>query len=339
MRDHRISMNSEVPSDVESRATDPGEPGPVKQLPSGPSPASGEGNRVWHVPPFRYSALLRVLTVHLSRAPWPWGEHIMAVLGVVQGLIRPSRFRWALDWARGQRPGPLAARRLALSLLWHRGRFLAKEALVGVDHLEILRRSSVVNGAVHLGGSAAAKPGNLLLGFHLGPAVAPIVLRAHGLSLIEAVEWPLLTPGGEQDPFLHPSEVLPIYGELPSERARELYRARRFLLQGHTLFITGDGRIGKELFRIPVPGGDAVIRRGWWILRRQTKAPTLPVLNHSEGSRVTVTIYPPLPSPDPDAARDLDMCREHLSVVITQYVRRFPGQCLSLAFAWREQER
>lgn len=96
--------------------------------------------------------------------------------------------------------------------------------------------------------------------------------------------------------------------------------------------ITADGPVGAEAFRIPLPGGPAIIRSGWLALRRHAGAPTLPILSHLEGRRQIVTIHPPLPEPQTDPVGDALACRDVLSPLLWDYVRRFPEQCRSLAF-------
>ena len=77
------------------------------------------------------------------------------------------------------------------------------------------------------------------------------------------------------------------------------------------------------------------IRSGWLSLRRATGAPVLPVLSHLEGHVQIVTIHRPLPAPVHDAALDVEACRRALGDVLSDYVRRFPEQCPTLAFARR----
>jgi len=104
------------------------------------------------------------------------------------------------------------------------------------------------------------------------------------------------------------------------------------LLDGKTVYMMADGGSGTEAFRVPLPGGPAFIRSGWLTLRRQTGAPVLPVFTHLEGRAQIVRVHPPLPSGEPDPARDLEACRDVLERLLVDYLRRFPEQCYSLAF-------
>jgi len=46
---------------------------------------------------------------------------------------------------------------------------------------------------------------------------------------------------------------------------------------------------------------------------------------------VVVTVHAALPAPTPDPLQDLAACRDALSRLLQEYVRRFPEQCVSLA--------
>ena len=59
----------------------------------------------------------------------------------------------------------------------------------------------------------------------------------------------------------------------------------------------------------------------------------MPVLARREGRYVVMTVHLPLPPPDPDQARDVAACRAALAPIIEDYVRRYPAQCYTLAFA------
>src|SRR6185369_9807063 len=115
-------------------------------------------------------------------------------------------------------------------------------------------------------------------------------------------------------------------------RARALYRARRILLDGGSIFITADGP-GTAAFEVPLPGGSARICAGWLLLRQTTGACVLPVLSHMEGRTQVVTVHPALAPLDADPVRDLDVCRGELERLLADHVRRFPEQCYMLAFA------
>jgi lauroyl/myristoyl acyltransferase len=107
---------------------------------------------------------------------------------------------------------------------------------------------------------------------------------------------------------------------------------RRLLADRRFVFLAADGPFGGELFRLDLPGYSPVIKTGWFVLRRQLRLRTLPVLAHDEGSQRIVTIYPPLPAPTGDEAADKAICREVLTTVLGDYVRRYPSQCRYLAF-------
>ena len=62
-----------------------------------------------------------------------------------------------------------------------------------------------------------------------------------------------------------------------------------------------EGMRGRVTFTVPLPGQDEEINEGWFVLRRRTGLPTLPVLAHAEGGTVVVTVHPPLPDPPPTA--------------------------------------
>jgi len=295
-------------------------------------PAASGRTELWPVRPISYSPAVKAVNRGLNLLPWPWGEDMMALLGVVQAFARVSRLRRALRWAAAQ-PGARGRWGLALSLLSHHGRFIAMEALVGIREPEALRRHLIVEGEEHLI-KAAEKGGTLLLGFHLGPSHVPLALRVigHRVTLVGDLEHSGRRPGATWLPFLNPSESLSISGRKPGGRLGGLYQARRLLLDGGTLFITADGPFGSEAFRVPLPGGAMVIRSGWLALRGHTRAPTLPVLTYLDGRKRVVTIHAALPAVEADPARDMAVCRAALSPLLEEYVQRFPEQCRSLAF-------
>ena len=118
---------------------------------------------------------------------------------------------------------------------------------------------------------------------------------------------------------------------VPGGSGQRLYQARRILLDGGNVFISGDG-LGREAFSVPLPSGGAPIRSGWLTLRRTTAAPVLPVLSHMEGRSHVVTIHPALPPPIADPVLDLDSCRRAIGELLGDYVHRFPEQCYHHAF-------
>jgi hypothetical protein len=122
---------------------------------------------------------------------------------------------------------------------------------------------------------------------------------------------------------------LPIDEESPGRRALVLARARRYLAAGGILCMTADGPVGSEAFRLDVPGVPIIVRPGWLTLRRHTGVPTLPLLAHQHGRRRILTVYPPLPPPARDPGDDRRICRDILSPLLDEYLRRFPEQCRS----------
>lgn len=276
-------------------------------------------------------AIVRWVNQGLGWLPWPWGEDIMAALGVVQAVLRPARFRQALDWAAAQ-PGCRTPRRLAISLLAHHGRFIAQDAYVGIRTADQLRATLIAVGLDHLR-QRAPERGLILLGFHLGPVGTPRALQILGYRVNAAISGrrhratlPLTSGDGE---------TIPLYGASRQGEASALRRAVELLRAGEIVYITADGRVGTESFQIPLPGGPLVVRAGWLALRRLTGAVTHPVLMHVEGPRRVITIHPALPPPAPGPDDDVASCRAALTPLIEEYVRRFPEQCRSLALWYR----
>ena len=269
----------------------------------------------------------------LDPLPWPWGEEILAKLFAAKAFMRPSRLRKALAWA-GHYPVDGRSRwRLALSCCAHHGRFVARQALLGIRTPDDLRRHVIVEGEVHL---TAASTGAILVGFHLGPPGVAVALRAVG----HPVTWmgglrAFRTRWNEAwHSFRQASDTLTLSRSSASPGG-VLYRARRLLLDGGLLYMAAEGGSGRMTFQVELPGGSARIRSGWFVLRRQCAVPVLPVLTHLEGRTQVITICPPLPPPDPDAARDLEVCRVRLTALLEDYVRRFPEQCYALTFSKR----
>ena len=270
----------------------------------------------------------------LAWLPSPMVEGILGLVGLTQAFLEPSRARRAFAWAASQPETGKGKWRLALSLLFNRGRLLAIVASPARMTPESFLRRVVLEGVPHLE-AARKQGGTILLGFHLGPNVAGMAFRAHGYTFTATGEgwnfkgWPRARTEWRSIPRRDGHVLWP--GPDPAVRGAGLYRVRRALLAGRTVRITADGRSGREAFRIAVPGGEVVIRAGWWILRRQTGATTLPVLAHRQGPKVVVTVHAALPAPTPDPLQDLAACRDALSGLLQEYVRRFPEQCVSLA--------
>ncbi len=313
----------------------------------------------WDARPWGYSRAVWTLVLALDALPWPWGEEILARGFVARAFVRVTRLRRALAWAGaqpstrhgvdgatarhalggqrriGQEAGGLRRWSLACSVCRHQGLFVARSALIGVRDPEALRRIVVARGEEHL---AAAGPGAILLGFHLGPAQSYLVLRALGHQLT----W---VGGRGASPAWAPSirdRFQREHGDLfyPGRAhvwERRLYKARQLLVRGEHVFISADGG-GTEAFSVPLPGGRASLGAGWWFLRRNTKAPALPVLSHLEGRTQVVTIHPPLPPPLADPALDTEACREAIGTLLAEHVKQFPEQCYSLVFGLPSDE-
>ncbi len=257
----------------------------------------------------------------------------MGILGVAHAVVRPDRLRRAWVWAAQQPPGPSGRRSLVVALFRNHGRFLARGALVGMRDPHTTRRGRVIVGVEHLAGVRQGT-GALLLGFHLGPPCIwlPLQLSGFRVTFLGRPEASSRRARPGWPSWLDSQSTVSITGSSPETRVLGLHRGLRLLRQGEHVCITADGPVGVEAFRIPLPGGPAIIRSGWLALRRHAEAPTLPVLSHLEGRREIVTIHPPLPDPQPDPARDALACRDVLSPLLQGYVRRFPEQCRSLAF-------
>ena len=289
-------------------------------------PAEGSrSTEVWP-PPARWHGLARVFT-RLRWLPGRLSEECLAAAALIHGVASRRRWRRALAWATGQPTRERASWTLACALLAFRGRQLASRHQLGVRDLAALRARVTIEGTERLDVVTRAG-GVLLLGFHLGPLVDPIALRAHGYPLTigrrgtashDRATW-----------WQHPSEDLVLFPN-PAWRVRGLYELRRRLEAGRTIYIAGDGIHGGEAFRIELPVVPLILRTGWLVLRRSTRAPTLPILSRRDGRRVVVTVHPPLPAPVASLDEDVAACRAHLTPLLEDYVRRFPEQCFSIA--------
>lgn len=267
----------------------------------------------------------------LHRLPWPVGEDLLALVGAVQGIVRPRRLQQALQWASAQPAGARGRWRLALGLLAYHGRFFAQETLVGVRHLEALRHRVTLVGETHLA-QALERGGVLILGFHVGPPGSARLLRLMGYPVARPEEVAALDGGppaeiGADGPA--PGAAPPIDEESPGGRALVLAQSRRYLAAGGLVYITADGPAGAEAFRLAVPGPPIVVRSGWLALRRHTGIATLPLLAHQHGRRRVLTVYPALPPPARDPGDDRRICRDILSPLLGEYLERFPEQCRS----------
>lgn len=265
----------------------------------------------------------------LRQAPAPVTTTVLAGLAVADGVLRRRRFASAYGWAGAQGYRGWGRTRLALALLANHGRYVAQEAMVGIGSEADLRRGSVVHGAEHLSGATAG--GALLLGLHVGPPRAWLALRAHGVPVSFAIRE-TAGRGARWEAWRRDGVVIPLPYGAPEARVQGLYTLRRLLADGRFVFLAADGPFGAELFRLNVPGFAPVIRAGWFTLRRQLRLRTLPVLTHEDGTQRIVTIHPPLPPPTGDEAADRVACREVLTSILGDYVRRHPSQCRYLAF-------
>ena len=250
---------------------------------------------------FHTSRRLRALVRVLRPLPRALSAEILAAGAVVDGLVRPGRFRRARTWAAAQPGARRSPWRLALALLANHGRFCAEEALLGVTTLEAAARDVVVEGTEHL---RATDAGAILLGFHLGPPRLWVHLRTLG--------YPVRIGGGLitsiWDPrwkdMIDAGEVIYLPAGEAHSRLRGLYQIRDLLRSGALVYLTAEGPFGREAFRLDLPGAPMIVRAGWLTLRRLTGAPTLPVLTHRDGKRQVIVIHPALPPPAGDLARD-----------------------------------
>ncbi len=265
----------------------------------------------------------------LRQAPAPLTTSVLAGLAVADGVVRRDRFARAYAWAAAQGYGGWSRTRLALALLANHGRYVAQEAMVGLDSEDAVRRGSVVQGIEHLAGAEAG--GALLLGVHVGPPRAWLMLRAHGVPVSFAIRENA-GRGARWDAWCRDGVVVPLPYGAPETRVQGLYALRRLLADGRYVFLAADGPFGAELFRLDLPGYAPIIRSGWFTMRRQLRLRTIPVLAHEEGTQRVVTIYPPLPPPVGDDEADKVACRAVLTTVVGDYVRRYPSQCRYLAF-------
>ncbi|MGE3176707.1 MAG: hypothetical protein AB7O32_04520, partial [Vicinamibacterales bacterium] len=119
---------------------------------------------------------LRPVISLLRRLPAPISAEALAAVAIVDGAAR-GRFTRARRWAAAQGATGFAGVRLALALLANHGRFVAEEALVGVESSADLAHGVVLQGEERLSGLTG---GALLLGFHLGPPKTWLRLRALG---------------------------------------------------------------------------------------------------------------------------------------------------------------
>lgn len=258
----------------------------------------------------------------------------MAGLFTVLGLLRPSRRRRALAWAR-QQPGR-SPWRIAAGLCAFLGRWTARSRMLGMRSPDVLSRHVVVEGLHHLTGA----PGPvILLRFHMGPPHADLALKMLGHRVTamafvsrgrreawRAAWWPLFESSSDLSPHGDREQWLGV-----------LYRARGILRDGGTIALMADGN-GRELLHIPLPGGPAIVRAGWLNLQRHTGARVLPMLTHLRGRTQIVTIHPELPMQEPSTGTRHPW-EDRLASLLADYVARFPEQCFGLVFVPRALSR
>jgi lauroyl/myristoyl acyltransferase len=288
---------------------------------------------------FRGSPRIGPLVALLRTLPASLSKEILAVLAIGDGVVRRRRFRRALTWASAQRRGRWATLRIAIGLLANHGRFAGDEALLGMGRLQDLPRNTVIEGTERLRG---LDTGAILLGFHLGPPGLWLVLRASGLNVSFAGGLGFAQEGTNREALRRDGDLIRMSKTDPVGRTQGLYRVRKLLTDGTLVNMSADGPSGSEAFRVDLPGGPLIVRSGWLALRRQVGVPVFPVLNHidgrrRDGRRRVIVIHPPLPPVDGDVARDVEMCRQTLTPLLQEYVRRFPTQCRYLVFpSWRQ---
>lgn len=233
--------------------------------------------------------------------------------------------RRVVAWASAQRPQ--GTWRLAAAVSAFRGRWVARTRLLGLRSPDELRPYVVVRGEEHL---APGQQGLILLVFHLGLATVdlPLALLGHRVRYIGGRHDRTALAGWWNDAWrpLMTASPLSSAANDPARWPAVLYSARQTLLAGGRISIMADSAVGRELFRIALPGCPMIVRAGWLTLHQLTGVPVLPALTHLDGRQQVVTIHPPLPTGEPERWREI------LTSLVTDYVRRFPEQCPDLAY-------
>ena len=237
-----------------------------------------------------------------------------------------------LEWAAAHRtahPWRLAAKSCAFV-----GRWVSRRRAVGFHHPERLRQNIVLEGREHL--TRISGPA-ILLGFHVGPTDGDLTFRVLGypVTYLGRSDRAAILPWWSEAwrPYVTPPPFSYAAGD-PDKWSAVLYTARKILLDGRMVLMLAEGH-GREVFRLQLSVGELPIRAGWLTLHRLTGAPVLPVLRHLEGRRQIVTIHPPLPPMTPDSRDGLEDCRDRLTRLVDDYVRRFPEQCTHFALERR----
>lgn len=277
---------------------------------------------------------LRRLIPLLRRLPASLSSGALATFAIVDGTAR-GRFTRARTWAAAQGITGVAGTRLALALLANHGRFVAEEALVGVDSSADLARGVAVRGAHHL---EQLSSGAILLGFHLGPPKTWLRLRSLGYPVRFAGRLQSVADDPRWNAAIASGALIRLPDGDPQSRLKGLMQMRQLLRDGAIVYVTADGPFGREAFAIHLRGGPLAVRQGWLALRRAAGVPTLPVFTWIDAGTRVIEIHPPLPGVDPDAARDAAHCRQVLTPIVEDYVRRHPEQCRWVAMPrWRPE--
>jgi lauroyl/myristoyl acyltransferase len=277
------------------------------------------------------SLALRVRAVTaLGKLPSRRAADILAGVALLRGISIPARRRAALRWAGLHASTRWGRLKLAAALLANGGRCIAFSSRLGMRGLDEYRERIELRGTEHLD-AARRLGGTLVVGLHVGPGQTSAALHAHGYDLTASgaggrVMWRRSLAGAAP---VHRSVR---WSESSQERALGLLRLRQLLASGETVVIMADARSGRPAMWASVPGGLMPLRSGWFALRRQTGATTLPALAHLERERQIITIHPPLPPPVADVEEDRARCQAVMSQILGDYARRHPAQAFSLAF-------
>ena len=281
----------------------------------------------------RRAAILAVVR-QAARCPRRTAERLVGGAGVAAGVLEPWRVRSAYAWATAHGQRGIRRWRTTLRILEYRGLRLLEHWAPTIESPAALRQRVVLEGRARLDASMG-RP-TILLGFHLGSSLSRWGLAVHGYDCLLAGDgvWSFRGHAAPQAGWREVPETEAVVspGAGPVERSIVLYRLRALLLAGRTVRLLGDGADGRELFRVPLARGSLVVRAGWWLLRRQTEAVTLPVLAHQERSSVVVTVHQALPPLIGDPEEDLARCRAMLEPLVQDFVRRYPEQCLPWIF-------
>jgi lauroyl/myristoyl acyltransferase len=224
------------------------------------------------------------------------------------------------------------------SVLSHRGRVLVFNLAPLFEASDEFTARVEIEGQQN--GDALEGRGFIILGFHMGLAPQwPMLARGYDFVMATSSGYPAALGRNVKDGW-RPMNTLPyvrVTADDERGRAIALYKLRAALLSGRRVAIAADAMAGHELFRIPVPDGELVIRSGWWFLRAAASVPVLPVLARRHGSGAVLTMYPPLPPPPVSISpeSDLERCRAALVAIVQDFVRQYPGQCLP----WRFERR